>query len=51
MVQEPLGHSSTRMTMNRYSHVTMDMPQDAAARLAALLDGVPTSRRLPRQRA
>jgi integrase len=39
IVQERLGHSNIQMTMNRYSHVTMDMQRAAAARLEALLDG------------
>jgi integrase len=37
IVQERLGHSDISMTLNRYSHVTMDMQRDAADRLAALL--------------
>jgi integrase len=36
-VQERLGHSDISMTLNRYSHVSMDMQRDAADRLAALL--------------
>ena len=37
IVQERLGHSDISMTLNRYSHVSMDMQRDAAERLAALL--------------
>lgn len=37
IVQERLGHSDISMTLNRYSHVSMDMQRDAADRLAALL--------------
>jgi integrase len=39
IVQERLGHSDVSMTLNRYSHVTMDMQKDAAARLDALMEG------------
>jgi integrase len=39
MVQERLGHSEVSMALNRYSHVTMDMQKDAAARLDALMEG------------
>lgn len=38
IVQERLGHSDVSMTLNRYSHVTMDMQRDAAARLDALME-------------
>ncbi len=37
IVQERLGHADISMTLNRYSHVTMDMQRDAADRLAQLL--------------
>lgn len=37
IVQERLGHSDISMTLNRYSHVTMDMQRDAAERLERLL--------------
>jgi integrase len=37
IVQERLGHSDISMTLNRYSHVSMDMQRAAAERLAALL--------------
>jgi integrase len=37
IVQERLGHSDMSMTLNRYSHVTMDMQREAADRLAKLL--------------
>lgn len=39
IVQERLGHADISMTLNRYSHVTMDMQRDAADRLAKLLSG------------
>ena len=39
VVQERLGHSDISMTLNRYSHVTMDMQRDAVDRLAKLLSG------------
>ena len=37
IVQERLGHSDVGITMNRYSHVTMDMQRDAADRLDSVL--------------
>lgn len=37
IVQEWLGHSDISKTLNRYSHVSMDMQREAADRLAALL--------------
>ena len=37
IVQERLGHSDISMTLNRYSHVTMDMQREAADRLERLL--------------
>jgi integrase len=39
VVSEMLGHSSSRITIDLYSHVLPDMQQDAAATLAALLYG------------
>ncbi len=33
IVQERLGHSNIGMTLDRYSHVSMDMQRDAADRL------------------
>jgi integrase len=36
-VQERLGHFGISMTLNRYSHVTMDMQREAADRLERLL--------------
>lgn len=39
IVQERLGHSDISMTLNRYSHVTMDMQREAADRLARALSG------------
>jgi integrase len=37
IVSERLGHSSIKMTMDRYSHVSMTMQHDAAAVIDALL--------------
>ena len=37
IVQERLGPCSIGMTLNRYSHVTMDMQREAADRLDAAL--------------
>ncbi len=39
VVQEILGHSDVGMTMNRFSHVTMNMQRQAADRLDALMTG------------
>ncbi len=39
IVQERLGHADVSMTLNRYSHVTMDMQREAADRLDRLIDG------------
>ena len=39
VVQERLGHSDVSMTLNRYSHVTMDMQRDAADRLDDIING------------
>jgi integrase len=39
IVQERLGHADVSMTLNRYSHVTMDMQRDAADRLDTLVRG------------
>jgi integrase len=39
VVQEILGHSDVGMTMNRYSHVTMNMQRAAADRLDDLMSG------------
>jgi integrase len=36
-VQERLGHANISITLDRYSHVTMDMQREAADRLDALL--------------
>ena len=38
IVQERLGHSSISMTLDRYSHVTMDMQRGAAGIVGGLLD-------------
>jgi integrase len=38
IVKERLGHSDVSMTLNRYSHVTMDMQKDAAARLDSMIE-------------
>jgi integrase len=40
IVQERLGHADVSMTLNRYSHVTMDMQRDAADQLDALIEAV-----------
>src|SRR5690606_12848102 len=40
IVQERLGHSSFKMTMDRYSHVMPDMQDDALARYAVLREEV-----------
>jgi integrase len=39
IVQERLGHADVSMTLNRYSHVTMDMQRAAADRLDSLVRG------------
>lgn len=39
IVQERLGHRTVAMTLDRYSHVTMDMQKGAAAALMDLLSG------------
>jgi integrase len=39
VVQERLGHSSISVTLDLYSHVTPTLGQDAASRIAALVDG------------
>lgn len=39
IVQERLGHSDISMTLNRYSHVTMDMQRQAADVLDAAMGG------------
>jgi integrase len=38
-MSERLGHSSVSVTLDTYSHVTRDMQQDAAAKVAALVMG------------
>jgi integrase len=40
IVQERLGHADVGMTLNRYSHVTMDMQRTAADRLDYLISGM-----------
>jgi integrase len=40
IVSERLGHSSISMTLDRYSHVSMDMQRDAADRLDRLAGGL-----------
>jgi integrase len=37
VVSERLGHSSVRVTLDRYSHVTVDMQDTAAEATDALL--------------
>jgi len=39
IVQERLGHSSIRMTLDRYSHVTAGMQREAADRLDEAIGG------------
>lgn len=39
IVQARLGHSDISMTLNRYSHVTMQMQTEAADRMDKLMDG------------
>jgi integrase len=39
VVQERLGHSSIAVTLDRYSHVIPALQEDAAARIAAVVDG------------
>jgi hypothetical protein len=39
IVQERLAHSNVQITLNRYSHVTMDMQRNAAGRREELLGG------------
>jgi len=40
IVQERLGHSDVGMTLNRYSHVTMDMQREAANRMDKMLEDI-----------
>jgi integrase len=47
VVQERVGHSSIQTTLDRYSHVSMSMQQNAAAVLDQLIgNGVRPRRRL-----
>lgn len=39
VVQERLGHSSIAITGDVYSHVTANLQDEAAARVAAVVDG------------
>lgn len=39
VVQERLGHASIAITGDVYSHVTPGMQEEAAARVAAIVDG------------
>jgi integrase len=39
VVQERLGHASVKVTLDTYSHVMPPMHQEAATRVAALIDG------------
>ncbi len=41
IVQERLDHSDISMTLNSYSHVTMQMQTEAADRMDKLMDGTP----------
>jgi hypothetical protein len=50
VVEERLGHSSIKVTIDRYSHVIPSMQDEAAARIGALVDGLesdPTHGTLP----
>ena len=38
-VQERLGHASVKVTLDTYSHVMPPMHHEAAARVAAMVDG------------
>jgi integrase len=40
VVQERLGHADVAMTKNLYSHVTADMPRQAADQLDAAIEAV-----------
>ena len=40
-MQEQLGHSSIKMTLDRYSHVSMGMQRQAADRLDQALEAAP----------
>jgi integrase len=40
VVQERLGHSSITITMDRYSHVIPSMDEEAASKVAAIVDGL-----------
>jgi integrase len=39
VVQEPLGHATIAITLDIYSHAIPAMQEDAAAKIAALLEG------------
>jgi len=39
VVSERLGHATMSFTLDTYSHVMPGLQEDAAARVAALLDG------------
>ena len=39
VLQERLGHSNVKVTLDTYSHVMPPMHADAAARIAAIVDG------------
>ena len=41
VVQERLGHSSIKMTLDRYSHVSASMQREAADRLDRALEATP----------
>ena len=38
VVQEPLGHANIATTLDIYSHVVPEMDQDAATKVANLID-------------
>jgi integrase len=41
IVQERLGHASVSVTLNTYTHVLPPMHEEAASRIAELVDGIP----------
>jgi integrase len=50
VVQERLGHSSIAITLDTYSHAIPGMQEDAAAQVAALVDGQAQAREREQQR-
>ena len=41
-MSERLGHASVSITLDTYSHAIPALQEEAATRLAALIDGSPT---------